>query len=1026
MADRQSTPAGENDARAVAAPESKLKDFGEIAIERGYCSPAQIEQAQRELAAAGGGESLATLLVKKGILNEQQMRAVERAARGTTIIAGFEILEKVGQGGMGAVFRARQLSMDRIVALKILPPKLAQDPVFIQRFLNEARVSARLSHLNIINGIDCGEAGGYTFFAMEFVDGRTVKQILKERGKLPAAEAAAIVRQIADALVYAGHMNMVHRDIKPDNIMLTSGGTAKLCDLGLAKQTEKNDDPSLTRAGIAIGTPHYISPEQARGLKDVDCRSDIYSLGATFYHMLTGHTPFSANTSVAVMALHIASDAKSPCDEAPDIPAGYGQIIAQMMAKSPADRYAKAEELVADLDAVKQGREPKAAAFHAKSSCTPPRVAAVRGRTTGPLTPVSAAAPIPAGGRPAIVRKPAALVLWGALAGLAVACLVLYGLLNDPPQQAAAQISQPETDEYEDAPQPESTGTAPVSGPRKKNKLKRNTPGKLGKPHTTGHDGELKPAESPVVENPAEKAPQTGTGGATKPPEPATAASSESPKPPPPGPARPATGGGDAAPPVVAIPPEPPARADVPVAPPPEPAQAVPPGKPEPTPDMVYAAFLKELVERTARMDLAKAQIELAELAKKPQFAAARAQIKVELADLAAAQSFEREAFKVLAAQGIEVKITEDMARRFHSPRGKVVGYDAERGVSVNVNGAELQMPACVVPPEDVLKNFTEGTFLARVQYLAARGEAEAAQRLFEKLKDADRARMEHKLRLLATDGSELGAQSAFENLATVAATQDWKNFQPLMEAFDRSYGATGVAVKNAARIKAWKTEAKMPGAGGIWASVFHPLTCRDVGNGYLELTYDFSTPEQLRDFTCPHGKLSIEGGRMLVPAARDELGHARFIAPLDDLRSLSVSGRTQHNKLRRLRVLLMNPAAEEIDKEPVCIFRGWNQRAHIENQGEVIVSQSKFNWLEDIDIAVECSAGRELKWAVNNQPIGMGRLPEKGLQGRFVTLAGELGNHSWRRFKIVFRPEPRWVMQQLQRSLEQGKAETK
>ena len=281
-------------------------------------------------------------------------------------IAGFEILEKLGQGGMGAVFRARQVSMDRIVALKILPPKLAQDPTFKKRFLNEARVCARLSHLNIINGIDCGEAGGYTYFAMEFVQGQTIKQIMKEKGKFDPSEALQIIRQMVEALAYAKEQGLVHRDVKPDNIMMTPDGVAKLCDLGLAKKVEGNDDSSLTQAGQAVGTPHYISPEQARG-ETVEFGSDIYSLGATFYHMLTGKTPFDAPTSAAIMALHIAGEFKSPCEIEPGIPIGYGQVIAKMMAKAPADRYPSPEGLITDLDALQKEKAPAAAAFKAKS-----------------------------------------------------------------------------------------------------------------------------------------------------------------------------------------------------------------------------------------------------------------------------------------------------------------------------------------------------------------------------------------------------------------------------------------------------------------------------------------------------------------------------------------------------------------------------------------------------------------------------------------------------------------------------------
>ena len=392
----QDTPnrslAAELAASAGAGAGASSKSLIEIAIERGYCTPEQIARVRRQSGA--NSADLSRRLIDAGILTEQQARACERATRGAQVIAGFEILEKVGQGGMGAVFRARQLSMDRIVALKILPPKLAQDPTFKTRFLNEARVCAKLSHLNIINGIDCGEGNGYTYFAMEYVDGRTIKQVMKEKGKIAPMAALKIIRQMVEALAYARSQGLVHRDVKPDNIMVTSAGVAKLCDLGLAKHVEGNEDASLTQSGQAVGTPHYISPEQARG-DPVSFSSDIYSLGATFYHVMTGKTPFDAPTSAAVMALHIASDTRNPCDVEPSIPIGFGQVISKMMAKESKDRYNEPETLTADMDALEAGRAPGAARFNAKTSClmpqgspTVPANRGLRGRTTGPQIPV--------------------------------------------------------------------------------------------------------------------------------------------------------------------------------------------------------------------------------------------------------------------------------------------------------------------------------------------------------------------------------------------------------------------------------------------------------------------------------------------------------------------------------------------------------------------------------------------------------------------------------------------------------------
>ncbi|MBI3828177.1 MAG: protein kinase [Planctomycetes bacterium] len=367
------------------------KSFAELALERGYVTPSQVEDAKRgvkQLEAKGVKKELGELLQDRGQITPEQYRAIERALRGATVIAGFEILEKVGQGGMGAVFRARQIGMDRVVALKILPPKLAADLLFKERFLREARLSAKLNHLNIINGIDCGEEAGYTFFAMEFVEGKTARQMLQKKGKLSIEDCHSVFRQIADALSYANKHGLVHRDVKPENIMITPQGIAKLCDLGLAKQSESaGEDAALTQSGQAVGTPHYISPEQARGEKDVDIRSDIYSLGGSLYHMLTGATPFDGSTAASIMAKHLTEEAKSVCDLNPEVPEAWGAIVAKMMAKDSKDRYASPQELIEDLDAAKDGGVVQALNFRGKTSCAMPR----RGlrRVVAPTQPIT-------------------------------------------------------------------------------------------------------------------------------------------------------------------------------------------------------------------------------------------------------------------------------------------------------------------------------------------------------------------------------------------------------------------------------------------------------------------------------------------------------------------------------------------------------------------------------------------------------------------------------------------------------------
>jgi serine/threonine protein kinase len=207
---------------------------------------------------------------------------------------------------MGAVYRANQISLERTVAVKVLTPHLAKNENYLKRFQREARAVAKLNHPNVVSGIDVGESKGCRFFVMEYVEGPTLLQLLEKDGRLDAMSATRIILQIARALDHAHKAGLVHRDVKPANIIVTTKhnqSVAKLCDLGLAKEvTEGGAD---TGEGRAMGTPFYISPEQARGAADIDIRSDIYSLGATYYHAVCGRTPFTGPTPAVIMAKHL-------------------------------------------------------------------------------------------------------------------------------------------------------------------------------------------------------------------------------------------------------------------------------------------------------------------------------------------------------------------------------------------------------------------------------------------------------------------------------------------------------------------------------------------------------------------------------------------------------------------------------------------------------------------------------------------------------------------------------------------------
>ena len=274
-------------------------------------------------------------------------------------IGGYEIVAKLGQGGMGAVFKATQLSVGRAVALKVLPPRLAKNKAFVARFLREARSAAKLDHPNVVQAIDAGEAGGYHYFAMEFIEGESVEHMLKAAGGLPERQALEIVRDIGRALNYAHEAGIIHRDIKPGNVLVTRDGTAKLADLGLARETA-SQATSLTQAGFAIGTPDYISPEQVRGDTDLDGRSDIYSLGATLYHMLTGEPPFAGGSSNEVMAKHLADPIPNARKVNPQASMAATRIVWKAMAKAREKRYATAGDMVQDIESELAGREVSA------------------------------------------------------------------------------------------------------------------------------------------------------------------------------------------------------------------------------------------------------------------------------------------------------------------------------------------------------------------------------------------------------------------------------------------------------------------------------------------------------------------------------------------------------------------------------------------------------------------------------------------------------------------------------------------
>jgi serine/threonine-protein kinase len=268
----------------------------------------------------------------------------------------YELLRPIGEGAMGAVYLARQISQNRQVALKLLPKELALDQEFVERFKREARASQKISHPNIVAAYQVGFAQGQYFIAFEYVDGPDLDTILAKRGFLPEKEVLNLALALCGALEAAHAMGIAHRDIKPSNILISSKGVPKLIDLGLSSASQ--GDRRVTLPGFAVGTPYYISPEQARGMLNADARVDFYGLGATLYHLATGKLPFPGNNAVVIMTKHIRENPAPPHEQNPAVSRPLSALIQKLMSKNPAGRPQNAQELRTDIENCMQGQAP--------------------------------------------------------------------------------------------------------------------------------------------------------------------------------------------------------------------------------------------------------------------------------------------------------------------------------------------------------------------------------------------------------------------------------------------------------------------------------------------------------------------------------------------------------------------------------------------------------------------------------------------------------------------------------------------
>ncbi|MGI6414263.1 MAG: serine/threonine-protein kinase [Thermoguttaceae bacterium] len=263
-------------------------------------------------------------------------------------LGDYRILRRLGRGAMADVYLAEQQSLGRQVAIKVLKPELASDSGYVQRFQREARAAASLIHANIVQIHEVACIDGVHFIAQEYVQGVNLQQYLARSGTLDLRLALLVIRQTAAALAKAAEQKIVHRDIKPENIMLTKSAEVKVADFGLARVLQAEGSVKLTQVGMTMGTPLYMSPEQAEG-SPLDHRSDIYSFGVTCYHMLAGHPPFTGETALSVAVQHLKKQAEPLENIRPDLPPALARIVHKMMAKSPDHRYQSARELVRDL-----------------------------------------------------------------------------------------------------------------------------------------------------------------------------------------------------------------------------------------------------------------------------------------------------------------------------------------------------------------------------------------------------------------------------------------------------------------------------------------------------------------------------------------------------------------------------------------------------------------------------------------------------------------------------------------------------
>ncbi len=324
-----------------------------------------------------------------------------------TTLGDFQVERLLGRGGMGEVYLATQLSLNRPVALKVLRPEVLAKPGYLDRFMAEAIAVAKLNHPSIVHVYAMDEIEGIHFIAMEYVEGTNLREYVRKRGALDLQQALAIMKQTGQAIGAAGEAGLIHRDVKPENILIARRGRVKVADFGLCRQMDE-DSAHLTQAGTTMGTPAYMSPEQAQG-HPLDHRSDLYSLGATFYYMLAGVPPFRADSPVALALKQVREIPSSLLIHRPDLPLEIDRLVMKLMAKNPADRFQSAAEMLAELARIRETIQipPSASGEPADGPYARTEEFPAPAQSANAPTPATATAPTAATPRVAPARAPA-------------------------------------------------------------------------------------------------------------------------------------------------------------------------------------------------------------------------------------------------------------------------------------------------------------------------------------------------------------------------------------------------------------------------------------------------------------------------------------------------------------------------------------------------------------------------------------------------------------------------------------------